>query len=78
MEDAGTLSDVEARIDLVDGAFWGRDPHEELAWLRAYCPVGSIGGGSVLVYRFDRPPGPAPGPDRPAAPCFGDRWSTRG
>jgi len=50
----------------------------ELAWLRAYCPVGSIGGGSVLVYRFDRPPGPAPGPDRPAAPCFGDRWSTRG
>ena len=39
MEDAGTLSDVEARIDLVDGAFWGRDPHEELAWLRANAPV---------------------------------------
>ena len=30
---------MEDRIDLVDGAFWGRDPHEELAWLRANAPV---------------------------------------
>jgi cytochrome P450 family 142 subfamily A polypeptide 1 len=30
---------VEGRIDLVDGAFWGRNPHEELAWLRANAPV---------------------------------------
>jgi len=30
---------VEDRIDLVDGAFWGRNPHEELAWLRANAPV---------------------------------------
>jgi cholest-4-en-3-one 26-monooxygenase len=30
---------VEDRIDLVDGAFWGRNPHEELAWLREHAPV---------------------------------------
>ncbi len=26
-------------IDLVAGAFWGRDPHEEMAWMRANAPV---------------------------------------
>ena len=26
-------------IDLVSGAFWGRNPHEELAWLRRHAPV---------------------------------------
>jgi cytochrome P450 family 142 subfamily A polypeptide 1 len=26
-------------MDLVSGEFWGRDPHEELAWLRANDPV---------------------------------------
>ncbi len=30
---------MEERIDLVDGAFWGRNPQEELAWLRANAPV---------------------------------------
>jgi cholest-4-en-3-one 26-monooxygenase len=30
---------VEERIDLVDGAFWGRNPHDELAWLRSNAPV---------------------------------------
>ena len=30
---------MEDRIDLVDGAFWGRNPHEELAWLRANAPA---------------------------------------
>jgi cytochrome P450 family 142 subfamily A polypeptide 1 len=30
---------VEDRIDLVDGGFWGRDPQEELAWLRKNAPV---------------------------------------
>jgi cholest-4-en-3-one 26-monooxygenase len=30
---------VEPDIDLVDGAFWGRDPQDELAWLRANAPV---------------------------------------
>ena len=30
---------MEDRIDLVDGAFWGRNPHDELAWLRSNAPV---------------------------------------
>ena len=30
---------MEDRIDLVDGGFWGRNPHEEMAWLRANAPV---------------------------------------
>jgi cytochrome P450 family 142 subfamily A polypeptide 1 len=30
---------MEDRIDLVAGAFWGRDPQEELTWLRANAPV---------------------------------------
>jgi cytochrome P450 family 142 subfamily A polypeptide 1 len=30
---------MEERIDLVDGAFWGRNPQDELTWLRANAPV---------------------------------------
>ncbi|MBV9666282.1 MAG: cytochrome P450 [Actinobacteria bacterium] len=30
---------TEQDIDLVAGSFWGRNPHEELAWLRANAPV---------------------------------------
>jgi cholest-4-en-3-one 26-monooxygenase len=30
---------MEDRIDLVDGEFWARNPHEELAWLRQHAPV---------------------------------------
>ena len=26
-------------IDLISGAFWGRNPHEEFAWMRANAPV---------------------------------------
>jgi cholest-4-en-3-one 26-monooxygenase len=33
------VTDTANRIDLIDGEFWGRDPHEELAWLRANAPV---------------------------------------
>ena len=33
------LSPMEDRIDLVDGAFWGRNPHDELTWLRKNAPV---------------------------------------
>ncbi|MBL7487561.1 cytochrome P450 [Frankia sp. AgB1.9] len=33
------MDSIEDRIDLVDGAFWGRNPHDELAWLRANAPV---------------------------------------
>lgn len=43
----------------------------ELAWLRKYCAVGTLGGGSVLLYRFDDAPDPSPGPERPVAPCPG-------
>lgn len=43
---------------------------DELAWLRAYCPVGTI-GGSILLYEFDEPPTAAPGPTLPVAPCDG-------
>ena len=50
---------------------------DELSWLRAYCPVGDI-GGSVLLYRIDATVDPTPGPVMPAAPCSsGDSVSTR-
>ena len=43
-----------------------------LGWLRAYCPVGNL-GGTILLYRFDKPPDyDIRGPDQPAAPCRGD------
>lgn len=41
---------------------------DRLAWLRAYCPVGQL-GGSVLVYRFRGRPSARPGPTRPAGIC---------
>ena len=44
---------------------------EELSWLRAYCPVGTI-GDSILLYRFEEPPDGRPGPDRPVPPCDGE------
>ncbi|MCU1354098.1 MAG: glycosyltransferase [Acidimicrobiales bacterium] len=49
---------------------------DQLSWLRGWCPVGSI-AGSVLIYRFAEPPGPAAGPTRPVGPCTGARWSHR-
>ncbi len=50
----------------------------ELSWVRAYCPVGTLGGGAILLYRFDRAPDPAPGPSRPAGACpAGARFSSR-
>ena len=44
---------------------------DELSWLRAYCPVGTI-GGSVVVYRFDGPVDARPGPTMPVGLCSGD------
>ena len=41
-----------------------------LAWLRAYCPVGTL-GGSILLYHFTVPPSGAPGPSAPAPLCVG-------
>jgi hypothetical protein len=41
---------------------------DALSWLRAYCPTGTL-GGSVLIYRFDSPVDPRPGPTMPVAMC---------
>ena len=41
---------------------------DRLAWLRAYCPVGRL-GGSILLYRFDVHPRAVPGPTRPTGAC---------
>jgi hypothetical protein len=41
-----------------------------LAWLRAYCPVGTL-GGSILLYHFSVPPTPSAGPAAPAPLCQG-------
>jgi hypothetical protein len=49
---------------------------DDLSWLRAYCPVDSI-GGSILLYYFDSPPVAAAGPTMPAAPCIGAAASHR-
>jgi hypothetical protein len=49
---------------------------DELSWLRAYCPVGTI-DGSVLLYRFAGTPDTTPGPTMPASSCFGATASTR-
>jgi len=48
-----------------------------LGWLRAYCPVGEL-GGSILLYRFRVHPTGSTGPNHPAAKCAtGARWSSR-
>jgi hypothetical protein len=39
-----------------------------LSWLRAYCPVGTL-GGSILVYHFTVAPTAAAGPAAPAPLC---------
>ena len=44
-----------------------------LGWLRGYCPVRVL-AGSILIYRFRRPPAPAPVARRPPAACPGE-WS---
>jgi cytochrome P450 family 142 subfamily A polypeptide 1 len=40
-------------IDLVSGAFWGRNPHDELAWLRANAPVWRDPNGVWGVATYD-------------------------
>jgi cytochrome P450 family 142 subfamily A polypeptide 1 len=50
-----TLTSVEDRIDLLDGQFWGRNPHEELTWLRRNAPVwrdSKSGVWAVSTYDF--------------------------
>ncbi len=41
-----------------------------LSWLRAYCPVGTL-GGSILLYHFTTPPSGTAGPSTPAPLCPG-------
>ena len=45
----------------------------QLEWLRGYCPVRVL-AGSILIYRFRKPPAPAPTTGRPPPPCRGG-WS---
>jgi 4-amino-4-deoxy-L-arabinose transferase-like glycosyltransferase len=53
------------------------DDHVRLSWLRAYCPLDTI-GGSILLYRFEHPPDTTRGPDRPAPLCpSGATFSSR-
>jgi hypothetical protein len=43
---------------------------DSLSWLRAYCPVGTL-GGSILLYHFTVAPTAGAGPPAPAALCTG-------
>ena len=41
-------------IDLVSGDFWGRNPHEELAWMREHAPVFWDEGNEVWgITKYD-------------------------
>jgi 4-amino-4-deoxy-L-arabinose transferase-like glycosyltransferase len=44
--------------------------HDDLRWLRAYCPVGTL-GGSIVLYRFTVAPVDGPAPSTPAPECHG-------
>jgi hypothetical protein len=50
---------------------------DALSWLRDWCPVAVL-DGTILVYRFNRPPGARPAQPLPASPaplCSGP-WSS--
>ncbi len=49
---------------------------DALSWLRAYCPVATL-GGSILLYHFATPPTAAPGPSTPAPLCNAGATSRR-
>lgn len=68
---AQVTGDVAVFVSQLNG--YHRDA---LAWLRGYCPVGTI-GGSVLLYHFDEPPDLRPGPIRPEGLCPGAAVSRR-
>ena len=67
--DATPVAQVRGWVAVSATRLTSADP-DALSWLRAYCPVGTL-GGSVLLYRFDQPPVDAPGPTAPARPCEG-------
>ncbi|GAC1586656.1 MAG: hypothetical protein NVS3B21_00920 [Acidimicrobiales bacterium] len=50
--------------------------HDALSWLRAYCPVTTV-GGSILIYRFMEAPDAKPGPETPAGVCRGGNSTRR-
>ena len=39
MVSAVTIAPEELGIDLLDGTFYGREPHDAYAWMRANAPV---------------------------------------
>jgi hypothetical protein len=48
---------MEERIDVMEGGFWGRNPHEELAWLRAKARLPEPPGPCRVVTSKVRLPG---------------------
>jgi hypothetical protein len=48
-----------------------------LAWLRAYCPVGTL-GETILLYHFAQAPSGRAGPTEPAALCRGTTSTREG
>jgi cytochrome P450 family 142 subfamily A polypeptide 1 len=45
---------IHPDINLCDGRFWARDPHDELAWMRAHAPVyWDEQGGVWGIARYD-------------------------
>lgn len=68
--DGTPVAEVRGWVAVSATRLTSADP-DALSWLRAYCPVGTI-GGSVLLYRFDAAPSAEPGPTAPAPFCDGD------
>jgi hypothetical protein len=66
----GTSRDEITGWVAVSASFLTTHDRRELAWLRAYCNVGTI-GGTILLYQFDQPPTTEPGPVEPAGRCRG-------
>jgi Dolichyl-phosphate-mannose-protein mannosyltransferase len=66
---AGSPEEVTGWV-AVSAALLTTYDRDDLAWLRAYCNVGTI-GGTILLYRFEEPPSAEPGPTAPAGRCRG-------
>jgi cytochrome P450 family 142 subfamily A polypeptide 1 len=48
------VSTTRPSISLVSGAFWGRNPHDELAWMREHAPVYWDEAGQIWgIARYD-------------------------
>lgn len=73
--DATPVEDVRGWVAVSATRLTSAAP-EQLSWLRAYCPVGTL-GGSILLYRFDSAPVDASGPTAPEGYCASDDVSLR-